>query len=859
MENIINYIKTNINPKYSQAAILTGYALVAREFYNFEKSHFFTIMIIAFSILIDQLISYAINKKFRLNLTPVIIGLACSLLIDTSHLWVYLVAVLASHISKLIFKVDNKHIYNPAAFGVAFSLLFFNDLVSGNLNLFNGDAITSGLFFMFGLFNVVYARMYKISLFWLLFFLILNIGNNLIEGALWQVPLLIMLNPSFLIFTFHMISDPKTIPNKKIWLVALVYAIIDFILRTNKYPNSFFYSIILGQSLIVLFNKVSLPKNKLSKLFPISIIAIFSYKLITLHYQHPDIIQHKYPKYINKVYFKEANKKLGINFKHKDPDRIINDMTLARTYVFNGSVAIGDINNDGWKDFFVVTSDSNQPNHLYLNNKGKGFIEVAKKWGVDLYKGDPKSRNLFFNVSSTLFDYDNDGDLDLYISRIGCDLLYENKGSSFSLKEDKLFCKNTKYAFPFDYDNDGDFDLLLIRYLPKNYLLTEDEVDIEPPQNSFDAQNATKNLILINNNKELTIHEDQYISEDSRYSFDATIIDPYNNGKFYLALINDFGTNRYYDMSDNYKIKEDLYENDRRNSMNVHSHFQTNETRPEVYISNIFMKDFYIRGNFLYKIKENNYSYDIANKNNVNKCGWAWGGVFNDYNLDGYNDLYVTNGLLSLDKFKNLNQNNQSYSFVLYKNFSKSQLQLLGVHRKDFSERDNTFWALLAAASFQKDCLFIYDPKEKEYINVSDESGIKTPWDGRSVGAIDYDNDGDLDLIVAMQNQELKFLENTVNDLGDKNWIGIDLQSKNFTNKIGTKVIITQGKNTYRKEFTYGKSGLMSRSDERIHFGLISNEDVEITIVFPDQRNFSFKRKVPIKKYYTFNLDLIDK
>jgi hypothetical protein len=858
MVKLWEFLKKDFNPKYIQTGILASYALVARELYTYEKSHLFTLAMVLFSILVDQGVSYWEDRKFRLSLTPVIIGLGISLLIDTNHLWVYLFAVLAANLSKILIKIDGKHIYNPGAFGVAFTLLFFNNYVSGNLNLFNGDILTSSIFFGLGLANVIYARMYKMSLYWLLFFLAINVCAEIYQDAIWQVPLLIMLNPSFIIFTFHMISDPRTVPIKQVWVVALIYAVIDFILRVNKYPNSFYHAVIIGQSILVLYSILRKYEFGLRKAAPVFVMALFIFQVVNLHYQHPAIIQHRYPAHIkNRVKLMPVNDKLGINFVHTDPPEMVKDLSLARTYLFHGSVNVGDFNNDGWQDFFVVNSYNLYPNHLYLNNKGKGFIESAQKWNIAIYPSDPQDGGLYFNVSSTVFDYDGDGDQDIYISRIGCDLLYKNLGDKFELVADDIFCKNSKYAFPFDYDKDGDFDLLLLRYLPKEHILTRSELFIEPPANSYDAQNGTRNYILINEDGKFRKHEDPVISSDTRYSFDATIIDPYSDGDFYLALVNDFGTNRYYQINNNYKLNENIYEKDRRNSMNIHSHYQTNETLPEVYISNIYLKDMLVRGNFLYKAKTKTNSRNIAYKMNVNKCGWAWGGVFNDYNLDGYNDIYITNGLLSIDRFKNLNQNNQSYSFVLYKNFSQSQLELLGVPRKDFNQRDDILWLLLAAASFQKDCLFIYDPQSKEYINVGSESGITESWDGRSVATIDYDNDGDLDVIVAMQNGKLKFLQNTINDAQDKNWIGLKLNSKNYSNKLGTKIMIEQGNDIYRKEFIYGKSGFLSQSDPRVHFGLKSNEDVLITIILPGKNEFTFKQKTPVGKYYEFDLDSI--
>ncbi|WCT74411.1 CRTAC1 family protein [Sphingomonas naphthae] len=117
----------------------------------------------------------------------------------------------------------------------------------------------------------------------------------------------------------------------------------------------------------------------------------------------------------------------------------------------------GDYDGDGWVDLLAGPNDPKNPTRVYHNDKGKGFTEVAAKIGLSF--SGRSSRQ------SSWLDYDNDGDLDLFVTdRIGKNRLFRNDGGSFvevMAGSPLNVFKSTVGACWLDYDKDGDLDLFL--------------------------------------------------------------------------------------------------------------------------------------------------------------------------------------------------------------------------------------------------------------------------------------------------------------------------------------------------------------------------------------------------------------
>ncbi|MDD4975713.1 MAG: RnfABCDGE type electron transport complex subunit D [Bacteriovorax sp.] len=165
--------------------------------------------------------------------------------------------------SRCFITIDKKHFLNPATFGLVFVLQFFAGHAISTQKLFSAYIITTILFLVLGLITSFYARQLRISLSFILGYLLMG----LLRLVLFNVPLVsilgIMITPTFYLFSFHMLSDPVTAPknnNDKIYAGAIV-ALIDGIFRMAEIPYGQFYASLITGCIFALY--LSNPKMKI--------------------------------------------------------------------------------------------------------------------------------------------------------------------------------------------------------------------------------------------------------------------------------------------------------------------------------------------------------------------------------------------------------------------------------------------------------------------------------------------------------------------------------------------------------------------------------------------------------------------
>ncbi len=377
---------------------------------------------------------------------------------------------------------------------------------------------------------------------------------------------------------------------------------------------------------------------------------------------------------------------------------------------FKNGVYWGDYDNDGYPDIFLTHSQKIQ---LFHNNGNGTFTDVTLQAGITTI-------NNCANTDATWFDANNDGFLDLYVSDWGTcnsNSFYLNNGDgTFTNATQQFFGslpkKSSFTSTPFDFNNDGWMDL----YVSQDFGETND-VFINQTGMGFIEQSSTYNLGNTDDDMGMAIGD-------------------YNNDgffDFYIATIN---------------------------------------TNP------------------LLTNKGDNTFEDLAQANNVINTEWAWGPIFADFDLDGDEDIFVTNG------FKSSNPRQQ-------KNYYLKNLYIEG---------QNTFTDISTG------------------LRLDDPSTSVTPV------AFDYDNDGDLDLFVSNSNKESHFYENKISNSGssnDTNWFQVVLQGTTSNrDAIGAAVSITT---TNSKIHRYNSSIThLSQSLKPLHFGIGSGKEIlEVSIKWP--------------------------
>jgi enediyne biosynthesis protein E4 len=465
-----------------------------------------------------------------------------------------------------------------------------------------------------------------------------------------------------------------------------------------------------------------------------------------------------------------------------------------------GGVAVADVDGDGWMDIYVANDG---PNRLYRNNQGT-FQDVTMAWGA---QDDGVGRVALF------FDFDNDGDPDLFLGNImSPSRLLRNDGGKFmdvSIAAGVTPDVPVHAAAAADIDNDGDLDLYVGNY---------GTWWLDGPQYT-DASQRVQNDMMFRNNGDGTFSEVGAAIgfTTPRWTLGASFVDFDKDGDIDLGVSNDFGGDDSL-WSNRGDGTFELVNNgtgfiSRRDGMGViWADFDGNGW-PDVYISNIFSKDGMDpvrRGNELFYNHGGLFTESGA-KSGTQDAGWSWGGVAFDADSDGDLDLFVPNGFQDAQPtFDPANPGRDMREGIHQKNRFFENLQThLGEGR--FIER-GSFW------------------------------GLDLPVNGRGAAAIDFDRDGDVDLVHAVFGEKVMLLENRA---PQGHYIAFHLQGASVNRDAAGAVVEVQTGNRVQTQTVTLGHGYLSQNTPVLHFGLGSHATVdEVRVLWPDGSAHTYKPAV---------------
>jgi enediyne biosynthesis protein E5 len=231
--------------RWIQVSVLCGYAIVARELFHFERPHTTTLLCVLWATALDASLGWFLYRRVAFPLTPAIIGLASSLLMNARSMLPYLGAVTLGELSKAVVTYRGRHLFNPACFGVTVLLMLAPAEVTGMPSLFGGYLAPSLVFAGLGMVTVLYAKQLEVSVSWIAGFVLFGFVRALLSHARLVVVLAPALGPAFLLFSFHMISDPSTTPRTRPFRIAfgLATALLDAVFRMLRIPYGSFYAL----------------------------------------------------------------------------------------------------------------------------------------------------------------------------------------------------------------------------------------------------------------------------------------------------------------------------------------------------------------------------------------------------------------------------------------------------------------------------------------------------------------------------------------------------------------------------------------------------------------------------------------
>ncbi len=284
-----------------------------------------------------------------------------------------------------------------------------------------------------------------------------------------------------------------------------------------------------------------------------------------------------------------------------------------------------------------------------------------------------------------------------------------------------------------------------------------------------------------------------------------------------LWFVTDVGTDRLFLDNGNgtYTNRSDLLAwSFNRHGMSFDVSYDENAKRPHVNVSHVFSPSFAIEGNALWHMDKRDSLENLSRNRGVAECGHAWGSKFQDIDLDGDEDLLVTNGFASRNPNKN-------YLFPL---------ALLGLTHRGYMKYAKN-WPKMNDASlygYEKNCIFVRDG-DSYGVPALPNGFTEDLLDGRGIVTLDLKNDGNPSVIVANQIQPAKIFK--VSQNSPKNWLGLRLQGRcSNRDAFGTKIWVKAGGKVQTRWY-YPTNGYSSQTEGQLIFGLGQISEVEEVIV----------------------------
>ncbi len=492
--------------------------------------------------------------------------------------------------------------------------------------------------------------------------------------------------------------------------------------------------------------------------------------------------------------FNEVSSQAGINLVHSNyTEKPKEPVDIA------AGGAVADFNFDGYVDFYLL-GGSNNHNALYQNNGDGTFINVAATAGVDLYD--------ILGSGPIFADVDGDFDLDLLVFSInhwkdpvGTDInVLENRPRLFINQGDQTFSDATLTSGFYsgmpsyggslaDLDKDGDLDLFMTHW-------------------SSDNATTSKQLFWENDgNGQFTDVTLTYLgipqnANFNKWTFTPNVTDINNDGWLDVLMTSDFGTTRILYSNGilnnqlTFSVTQPAFITD-ENGMGSAIGDYDNDGDMDWFVSSIWDPDgiaegnWGVTGNRFYRNTGNGVFEDATDETGVREGYWGWGSCFADFNNDGHLDIYHENGFPS---------------------------PIIGV---EFHEDPSRLFLANGDGTFTES---------------SAAFGLDYTGQGRGVSCVDYDLDGDLDILVMPNNDGYKLYQNNL--VNSNNHLAIRLfDTGSNPYATNSKITVHTLGMSQTRELRHDNNYLSNNSLTQ-HFGLATEAQTQsIQITWPDGVN----------------------
>ena len=514
------------------------------------------------------------------------------------------------------------------------------------------------------------------------------------------------------------------------------------------------------------------------------------------------------------IEFRDVTKQAGIHFKH-------NSGAFGKKYLpetMGSGVCVLDYDNDGWQDILFVNS-MDWPGHrgasrtypaLYHNNKDGTFTDVTRDAGLAVES---------YGLGCAVADYDNDGFEDIYITTVGSNHLFRNLGNGkfadVTLKAGVADPGFSTSAVWFDYDNDGKLDLFVTHYI--EWSIAKDQYcTLDNKNKSYCTPQTYKgeSSTLFHNKGDGTfenVTKRAGLRDPTSKSLGVAMLDYDGDGWMDLFVANDTEPNKLYRNNHNgtfadvgVQVGVAFSESGRvRAGMGVDAGDFDGSGWQSLVIGNFTNESM-----SLYRNDGSGLFVDEEISSGIRQMSLqalTFGCFFFDYDLDGRLDIFAANGHVS----------------------------------DDISVVQPTL-------KYAQPAILFHNSGNRKFEDASAKVGpaLQQPVVGRGAAYLDYDNDGDLDLVITANNGPARLLRNENGNQNDMLRVKL-VGTRSSRDGIGAKVILTTSTGARLLRMVKTGSSYASQSELPLTFGLGKQEagkTVSLEIIWPSGQKDSLSK-----------------
>ncbi len=541
----------------------------------------------------------------------------------------------------------------------------------------------------------------------------------------------------------------------------------------------------------------------------------------------------------------------GVTFANRLPDDTAFNILKYMYYYDGGGVAVGDVNNDGLPDLYFTSNVG--PNRLYLNKGNYRFEDVTERAGVADADG--------WKTGVTMADVNGDGYIDIYVSAVdfltmhGHNVLYINNGDGTFTDRTKEygldFAGFSTQALFFDYDGDGDLDMYLVTHAahPERSNATQ-------RRHASSGAEVGDRLYRNDGGHFVDVSERAGLYGGAvRYGLGVVASDLNLDGCPDLYVANDFQEDDFLYLNN----CDGTFTESGATALGHMSHAAmgvdaadfNNDGRPDVVVldmlpdqekilktsANAESFDVYLeklaagyRPQYAHNTLQLNRGAvrgtprfsEIGYLAGVSATDWSWAPLFADLDNDGYKDLFITTGIYR-------RPNDLDYLAYVGNPVVQASLQ------QGFGQLAGTLIRKMPQVPTPN---YAYrNNGDLTFTNQTRAWGLAEPGFSNGAAYVDLNNSGALDLVVNRLDASAAIYRNRARELTGNHYLQVVLRGSGAnTAGIGAKVIVEQGGTRQLLE-QMPTRGFQSSVDPRLHFGLGSSTRIDsLLVIWPDRR-----------------------